>query len=109
MQEKQIYTDHKISRKTIADMLGTNEHYLYECIRGYTNMSFSEYITSLRLLHARKLLVEKKKENMTVDAIAFESGFNSRSAFYRVFRKKHELSPDEFRKSNREKNIKSAN
>ncbi|MDR2776329.1 MAG: helix-turn-helix domain-containing protein [Tannerella sp.] len=104
MQEKQIYTDLEISRKTIADMLGTNEHYLHECIRENTDMSFFEYITSLRLLHARKLLVEKK-ENLTIDAIAFESGFNSRSAFYRVFRKKYELSPDEFRKLARKNDL----
>jgi transcriptional regulator GlxA family with amidase domain len=64
-------------------------------------MGFSEYVNSVRLLHARELLTQSGKHD-TIDAVAMDSGFNSRTTFYRLFRTQYGLSPDEFRKLTRQ-------
>jgi len=40
-----------------------------------------------------------QKFSAIIDAISDEAGFSSRTTFYRHFREKYGLSPEEFRKS----------
>ncbi len=51
----------------------------------------------MRLEHARELLSLPNTE-LTIEAIAIDSGFGSRNTFYRLFREKYGLTPVEFRK-----------
>ncbi|MDL2291707.1 helix-turn-helix domain-containing protein [Bacteroides sp. OttesenSCG-928-F21] len=96
MSSTNLYIDSSLNRRTVADKLGTNEKYLHDVIRKELNMGFSEYLTSLRLAHARKMLSDSQKA--TIEAIALDSGFGSRQTFYRVFRQKYDLTPEEYRK-----------
>ena len=63
---------------------------VYECqlfssyFRKVTNISFSDYVTRMRINHARELLREGKKN---VTEIAMECGFNNISNFYRLYKK----------------------
>lgn len=97
MKEQRLYVDTDLSAKVLADRLGVTERSLRNCIRQNMGLGFSEYLTSLRLGYARELLA-KAGDRLTIEAIAYEAGFNSRATFYRIFRSKYELTPDEFRK-----------
>ncbi|WP_163222858.1 helix-turn-helix domain-containing protein [Bacteroides sp. 214] len=94
MESEQLYTDTNIDRKSIADKLGTNERYLHDAVKENAKVSFMEYINLLRLNHARRLLASN---NYTIDDIALESGFGSKSTLYRNFRERYKLTPVEFR------------
>jgi AraC-like DNA-binding protein len=97
MKDRSVFTNVTISRKAIADQLGTNEKHLRYTISRNTGMGFTAYVNSVRLLHARQLLSHPDKHD-TIDAIAIDSGFRSRTTFFRIFRNQYGLSPDEFRK-----------
>ena len=97
MDEKRVYTLHKLNRKGLADMLNTNEKYLHDLIKEYTGLACAEYIISLRLEHACRLLADTDNEH-TVDEIADYSGFSSRKTFYRQFGKHYNTSPAQYRK-----------
>lgn len=101
MKNDAIYSQPDIDRKAIADLLNTNEKYLFDSIKENTGMSFSEYLLNLRLNHAKQLLSEDN--NLTVEDIALRSGFGSRTTFHRQFREKYKLSPAEFHKLAMEK------
>lgn len=49
--------------------------------------TFTDYINELRVAQAKKLLVDKKYADYTIVSIGLESGFNSKSTFYNVFKK----------------------
>lgn len=53
-----------------------------------------EYINDLKLKHAMYLLEVTSK---AIEDIAVESGFNNYSHFYRLFYRKHQISPSEWR------------
>ena len=97
MNEKKIYTDAELNRQELAAKIGMNERRLHDCIKNNTGMGFNDYINSLRIAHSRVLL-SRLDENLTIEAIALDSGFKSRYTFHRVFREKYELSPQEFRR-----------
>lgn len=97
MKEEQLYTNLDMNRKILATRLNTNESYLRNAIKDELGLTFSEYICELRLNHAKELL-KLPGEQHTIENIATDSGFGSRSTMYRQFRNKFGLSPDEFRK-----------
>ncbi len=97
MKDPAVFTDPSINRKDIAERLGTNEKYVYDTIKEFYGTNISDYINKLRLNYARALLAIPN-DRRTVDAIALESGFNSRSTFYRLFKEHYGMTPIEFRR-----------
>ncbi len=65
-----------------------------------TNRSFSEYLITMRLEHACKLLIESDEQ---ISRIAFLAGFNNMANFNRMFKNSHQCSPLQFRKIYQEK------
>ena len=98
MQEQQPYTETECNRKTLADAVGTNEKYLLESIKNNTGLPVSEYIMKYRLKHANTLLL-RPAEEYTIDAVAIDSGFGSRSSFHEHYRANYGITPNEFRKT----------
>ncbi|MDH6311427.1 AraC-like DNA-binding protein [Parabacteroides sp. PFB2-10] len=99
MQENQPYIDPLFNWKTLIALLETNERLLRATLKKYLGVTVSEYITRQRLNYAKRLLAES---DSTIEAIAFDAGFGSRNTFYRLFREHYGLTPDEYRKANRE-------
>ena len=90
-----IYTDSELDRNRLAQLLGTNEHYVSDAISACTNgKSVNSFLNEYRVRHAAHLLATTN--NSTV-VIAELSGF-SRSSFFRVFSDAYGMSPSEYRK-----------
>jgi AraC-like DNA-binding protein len=64
----------------------------------HTGRNLSNYIIDIRLGNATRLLIDT---SMSVSEICYESGFNNLSNFNRIFRKKKDCSPKEFRENYR--------
>jgi AraC-like DNA-binding protein len=67
-------------------------------INSKLNCSFPEYVNSLRIKTAVELLNKASKNNLTIEAIAYESGFNNRTSFYKAFKKETGKLPSEYLK-----------
>ena len=69
-------------------------------INNHSEFNFSDYINQLRIEKAKTLLLEPKYNDYNIEAIGFECGFNSKSAFYMSFKKFTNATPSEFKKQN---------
>ena len=58
-------------------------------------MSFTDYVTRIRLAEAEKLLVSS---TLSVTEIAMQCGFGSTSYFIRLFQKQKKRTPLQFRR-----------
>ena len=56
-------------------------------------MSFTEYLTQVRLEHAKNML---KEGNMSIKEVAYATGFHSQSYFSKIFKKYTGTSPSEY-------------
>ena len=90
-----IYTDTDLDRNRLAQLLGTNEHYVTDAISTCTEgKSVNGFLNEYRLRYAARLLATTTD---AVTVIAELSGF-SRSSFFRVFSDAYGMSPSEYRK-----------
>ena len=97
MNEQRLFTNPDIRRQDIAGQIGMSDRNLHDCIKKNTGMNFTEYLNTWRLSYSRELLSEEGQK-YTTEAIVRMSGFSSRTTFYRLFREKYGLSPEEFKK-----------
>jgi len=73
--------------------LSINRTYLSKAINVITNKGFSEWLNEYRIKEAIKLLSMVDQKRICIDNIAFETGYNNRTTFYRSFKKITGLSP----------------
>jgi AraC-like DNA-binding protein len=97
MLDKQPYTAENCNWEMLANTVYTNESYLRTSIKKQMGFTVNEYITLYRLKFANNLLLKPAKE-YTIEAVAFDSGFSSRTTFYEAYRRQYGLTPNEFRK-----------
>jgi len=72
-------------------------HHISQVINEKLNQSFFEMIATYRVEEAKILLKDPSKKVLTIEDIADEVGYNSKSAFNRTFKKHTGMTPSEFR------------
>jgi AraC-like DNA-binding protein len=88
------YSEPEISIVTMGGSLGLSQKKIAKVMNGEFKMSFKQYLTSIRIHEAKRLLLET--DRLVID-IALEVGFNSIPHFNRVFKTSTQVSPVEFR------------
>ena len=78
----------------IASQTPHSKMKLYRKMKEIIGLTPTEFIRSIRLKQAEKLL---KTTNKTVQEIMYNCGFNNKAYFYREFAKKYHLTPKEYR------------
>ena len=71
---------------------------LADAINKAFGTNFFEFINSYRIEESKRYLADEKYKDMTIMDILLESGFNSKSAFQRFFKRLTGISPTEFRR-----------
>ena len=92
----------KISVKEISDKFGYSEAYFCRFFKKHVGITPAKYINTLRLLQAKKLLLET---DTSIAQIASNCGFADVFYFSSVFKKQYGISPTKF-KENRDESLK---
>lgn len=98
LEVEKIYKDSDLSIKSVASKLLMSSRSLSEIINDELKMSFIEFITDYRIKEAQRILKDPKTRNKSVLEIAYEVGYNSKSAFNRAFKNVSGMTPSQFRK-----------
>lgn len=97
--KKELYKRTDLSLDILAAETGINRYYISLAMNRCSGKNFNGYINEYRVKEAIRIMSDTLNKNLTVDAIAFDAGFNDRQSFHRVFKKKTGLSPGDFRKN----------
>lgn len=100
MRNDQPWLDCELSIQTLADKLNTSVHKLSQLINEQHHQNFYDYINSWRIQAVRKLLSDPANNDQKIMSLAYDCGFNSKSAFYTIFRKATGMTPSDFRLKN---------
>ena len=99
MWEKKLYKRSELSLDILAAETGLNRYYISTALNRCAGKNFSSYVNEYRIKEAIRIMSDPANDKLTLDCIAYESGFNDRQNFHRVFKKSTGLSPGDFRKN----------
>lgn len=95
LEESQLYLDLELTVDRLARRLHVPSRALSEAVNSATGVNVSQYVNGFRLAHAAELL---KNSSLSVIKIQEQSGFMTRSNFYREFQRVYGVSPTQYRK-----------
>ncbi len=87
----------KISLREFGEQFHLSEKYISRYFKEHFHITLSQYVTYLRLEHAKKLLQDT---DIPVTDVAMQSGYQNVSYFIRSFQKAYAVSPLKYRKNN---------
>lgn len=87
---------HKLTSNFIAKKLGINRTKLFLNAKAYLDISLNEYILEKKLSSARFLL---QNNDLSIEEIAFKTGFNTYSYFLKSFKKRYKMTPYKYKLS----------
>lgn len=97
MREGGWYRDCEVSLASLASRLGVTPQALSQALNQQRKQSLVEYLGDWRLREAKRLLHDPSNDCYTVEGLARDAGFASRSAFYKAFRQSEGVTPAQFR------------
>jgi len=103
MEEEKVYKQNKLTLGDLADMISISSHNLSEVINTKTGMNFFDFINKYRIEEVKREIVKTENCNLTLLAIALDSGFNSKTSFNTLFKKYENVTPTQFKKVNQNK------
>lgn len=83
----------------LVEQLEIPRHHLSACINQYFEVNFNDFINEYRVGYILEEMPPEKWEQLTIEGVGQEAGFNSRSSFYNAFKKFAGMNPSEFRQS----------
>lgn len=96
--EQELFKRQHLSLKETADILNISDKKLSHLLNICLASNFYEYVNTHRVQYFRKELEAGAAKKLTLLAIAFDSGFNSKATFNRVFKQQVGMTPIEFKK-----------
>ncbi len=99
MKTERPYLDSDLTLPKLAEDLNVSTHHLSQVINEIHGKNFFNFVNQYRIDEVKRKIQDPTFENYSLLGIAFESGFNSKSAFNRVFKNLTGITPSQFRDS----------
>lgn len=98
MVQHEPYLDPDLNLVKLAEMVEIAPHRLSYLINTGYNKNFYTFINGFRIEAAKAHLLDPAMDHYSVMGLAYEAGFNSKTAFNNAFKKFTGLTPSEFKK-----------
>jgi len=96
MVDQQLYLQTDLTLKETARQLKTNASILSKVINTGFAQNFNDFVNSFRVEAVKEKMKSPDAQHLTLTAIAYECGFNSKATFNRSFKKFTGMSPRDF-------------
>ncbi len=97
MRDEEPFTDNELTLADLAERLRITPHNLSEILNTQVRQNFYDFINQYRIEKAKRDLADPAKSHLKILAIAFEAGFNSKTAFNTIFKHTTRMTPSAYR------------
>ncbi|OFX86911.1 MAG: hypothetical protein A2W99_04140 [Bacteroidetes bacterium GWF2_33_16] len=97
MIDEKPYLDYDITLPKLAYSIETTPNKLSQVINEKYNLNFFDFINKYRITEFINLLNDPLNNDAKIMGLAYDCGFNSKSAFYNFFKKETSFTPTEYR------------
>lgn len=98
LENDKPYLDEELTLGKLAQLIPTTDKKLSALLNHKMQITFYDLINSYRVEEVKSKMSKEKYSNYTLLAIAYDSGFKSKTSFNRIFKKATGFSPSEFKK-----------
>jgi AraC-like DNA-binding protein len=99
MQKEKLFKNPEITLAELAKTMKVHPNTLSQVINAIEEKNFYDYINIQRIEAFKEISILPENQNFTLLSLAFECGFNSKTAFNRNFKKVTNISPTEYLKA----------
>ena len=97
MQTKKLFLNPELKITDVASEVLFPRKQISQAMNEKLSNNFYNFINRYRIEEAKRLLEDTKYSKFSIEGIAHQSGFNSRSSFYTAFRNETGVTPSQFR------------
>ena len=101
MDEEQPYLRGDLTLGDLSNELSISAHNLSEVINTRLGKNFYDFVNGYRVQEVQRKLTNPAHKHFTIMALAYDAGFNSKSAFNSFFKKATGMTPSEYRRKRR--------
>ena len=98
MEEQHLYLNSGLKLSDVATAAGCNRNVLSACINDLRHCSFSQFVNTYRVEHAKQLLLSNP--DTRASEVWMESGFGNETTFFRTFKAIVGMTPSEWKSQN---------
>lgn len=96
--KENIYLRQDLSLDILAAHMGVSNKKISQLLNEGLDTSFYDYVNTYRIAHFKQRLQAGEAQQLTLLALAFDSGFNSKATFNRVFKQREGVTPLQYKK-----------
>ena len=96
MEETKPFLESKITLPQLAEKLDLHHNYLSQIINEKLGKNFYDFVNQYRVDEFKRRLSNNEAKNLTLLAVAYDSGFSSKSSFNEVFKKFTGVTPSRY-------------
>lgn len=96
MTDNKPFRNRELTIFDLSDQLQIPRHFLSEVINEHLGKNFYTLVNEYRIEEIKKRMVDPKNKHLTILAIAYDAGFNSKSSFNTIFKQKTGMTPSEY-------------
>jgi len=96
IKKEEPYLDPTLSLRFLAEKTDIQPNQLSWLLNEKFGKNFNDFINHFRVQTFKKLAKDTKNKHLTLMALAYDSGFNSKTVFNTYFKKETGLTPKEF-------------
>lgn len=97
MEKEKLYLQPDLNLLQLAERLQTPPHQVSQLLNQYRQTNFFDFVNRYRVAHFQREAADPRNAHLSILALAFDSGFNSKASFNAVFRKMTGITPSAFR------------
>lgn len=97
MEATSPFLDRDLSIQDLSDMTGIPRHHITQVLNEKHKKNFFTFINEYRVKEVISRFKDPKNNNFTILAIAFDSGFNSKTTFNSIFKNQTGMTPSQYR------------
>ncbi len=93
MEDDQLYLNPELTLRSLADYMHLPPNHMSQLLNEGLNQNFSDHVNTYRLENFKLKLATDTAHQLTLLAMAYDSGFNSKTVFNTFFKKKMGITP----------------
>jgi AraC-like DNA-binding protein len=98
LEQKKYFTKNTISLADIAKSINEQPHHVSQVINEKLDKNFFDLLSYYRIEEAKRILKQESSQNLTIEEIAEQVGYNSKAAFNKAFKESTRMTPSEYKR-----------